>query len=133
MEITLSPGVKGYQEQIVTPDLTASRYGSGLVEVFATPAMIALMEKTCQHSVQANLPDGYITVGTEVSIKHMKATALEQKVWCVSTLTVVEGRTLTFSVEAWDPEDKIGAGTHQRVIVHKDRFMSRLLQRDLLA
>ena len=80
MEINLKPGITGRQEITVTFADTASGFGSGLIEVFATPAMIALMEKTAQLSVQPLLPPGAITLGTAVSITHTKATPIGMKV-----------------------------------------------------
>jgi fluoroacetyl-CoA thioesterase len=126
MEILLAPGIKGQKEIIVQTKDTAKAYGSGLVEVFATPAMIALMEVASSDSVQALLPAGYVTVGTEVSIKHVKATAMDKKVWAKSELLLVEGKKLTFSIEAYDESGKIGFGRHTRYIVDEKKFMSEL-------
>ncbi len=126
MNFNLKEGIRGFCEIVVTHEATAASYGSGLVEVFATPAMIALMEKTCHESIQHLLPEGYISVGTEVSIKHLKATSKGRKVWCESKLSGIEGRKLIFSVEAWDEEGKTGAGTHERFIVHRENFIEKL-------
>jgi predicted thioesterase len=126
MNVNLKTGIKGYKEMIVVHEATAARFGSGLVEVFATPAMVALMEGTCQFSIQELLPEGYITVGTEVNIKHLRATPKDMKVWCESELVEVEGRKLLFRVDAWDGSGKIGTGTHQRFVVHAKAFMERL-------
>lgn len=128
MIFNLKTGIKGYKEMIVVHDATAARFGSGLVEVFATPAMVALMEGTSQFSIQDLLPEGYITVGTEVNIKHLKATPKGKKVWCESELASIEGRILTFTVDAWDETGKIGTGTHKRFIVHGETFMGKLVQ-----
>ncbi|MBN3034519.1 MAG: thioesterase family protein [Bacteroidales bacterium] len=114
---------------IVTGTDTASAYGSGLVDVFATPAMIALMERTAQESVQGFLPEGYITVGTEVSIRHLKATPIGVKVICNSVLIEAEGSRLTFDVAVTDDGGKAGEGTHVRFIVEKERFMRKLSNR----
>jgi fluoroacetyl-CoA thioesterase len=127
MNYNLNEGIKGYKEMIVVLEATAARFGSGLVEVFATPAMVALMEGTSQFSIQDLLPEGYITVGTELNIKHLKATPKDKKVWCESELIKIEGRKLTFRVDAWDEQGKIGTGTHQRFVVHGETFMKKLL------
>ena len=122
----LKPGIKGRKELIVDVKDTAANYGSGLVEVFATPAMIALMENAAHSSLQNYLPDGFLTLGSEVNIKHIKATPLGKKVWAVSDLLEVQGKKLTFQVEAFDEDGKIGFGTHTRYIVEKEGFMSNL-------
>jgi fluoroacetyl-CoA thioesterase len=126
MDIALNPGIKGRKEIIVQTTDTAKAYGSGLVDVFATPAMVALMEVAASDSIQVLLPSGFVTVGTEVNIKHIKATALAKKVWAISELLTVEGKKLTFSIEAYDESGKIGFGRHTRYIVDEKKFMSEL-------
>lgn len=122
----IQPGIEGKAEITVQPKDTAKAYGSGLVEVFATPAMIALMENTAHTSLQQHLPRGFLTVGSEVNIKHIKATPLNQKVRVASMLLSVEGKKLTFEVEAFDETGKIGFGTHTRYIVEEKSFMDSL-------
>lgn len=122
----IQSGIKGASSIVVETKDTAKAYGSGLVEVFATPAMIALMEKTAHESVQPFLPGGYLTVGSEVSIKHIKATGLNKRVKAESLLMSVEGKKLTFKVEAYDEEGKIGFGTHTRYIIEEKPFMESL-------
>jgi fluoroacetyl-CoA thioesterase len=126
MDFALKLGIKGRKEIIVQLKDTAKAYGSGLVEVFATPAMVALMEVAASDSIQVLLPSGFVTVGTEVNIKHIKATALYKKVWAVSDLLTVEGKKLIFSIEAYDELGKIGFGRHTRYIVDEKKFMSEL-------
>lgn len=122
----LKAGLKGNIETTVAKKDTASAYGSGLIDVLATPAMIGLMEKTAQESVQPFLPEGYITLGTAISIKHNKATAVGKKISFFSELTHIEDRQLTFSLKAFDEEGEIGSGTHQRFIVNKERFLQKI-------
>lgn len=99
--------------------------GSGTLEVFATPAMIALMEKTACESVQPYLEEGCGTVGTALNIKHVSATPVGMTVTCESVLTEVEGRRLTFIVLASDEHGLIGEGTHERFIVNNEKFQSK--------
>ena len=104
---------------------TAAAFGSGSVEVFATPAMISLMEGTALEGVQPFLADNHTTVGIEVCIKHVKATPVGMQVTCKAVLKDVEGAKLTFDVEAWDEEGKIGFGTHKRFVIHLPDFMEK--------
>lgn len=126
MEFNLAPGIKGEKKIMVTADKTATAYGSGTVDVFATPAMIALMEQTAMESVAAVLPEAFVTVGTEVSVKHFKATLPGENVFCRSELLQAEGKKLVFEVEASDSSGIIGKGTHTRYIVDKQKFMDNL-------
>ena len=126
MNITLTAGIKGYGEQVVENKDTAKAYGSGLVEVYATPAMIGLMENTAHISIGNLLPEGCISVGTLVNIEHLRATPLGEKVWCETVLENVNGRKLTFSVSAFDNKGIIGKGTHERFVVNTEKFMAKL-------
>lgn len=123
----LSVGIQGYLETLVTVDKTAVAYGSGTVEVYATPAMIAFMEQTSMESVMPFLNPGEVTVGTEVHVSHLKATLAGEKVVCRSELVAIANRQLTFEVEASDGQGVIGRGTHTRLIVDQQKFMRKLL------
>lgn len=123
---SLIAGIKGNISLVVELKDTAARYGSGLIEVFATPAMIGLMEATAQQSVMPMLPEGYITLGTEVHVKHLKATPVGGKVTCQTSLIDIDGRKLVFSVSASDEYGEIGSGTHTRFIVDEKKFMQKL-------
>ncbi|MFN3554564.1 MAG: thioesterase family protein [Bacteroidales bacterium] len=126
MHTTLKPGIRGRMEITVQARDTAIAYGSGLVEVFATPAMIALMENTAHTSLSNFLSQEQLTVGTEVNIKHIKATGLGKKVWAESELLETDGKRLVFRVEAFDEDGKIGFGNHTRYIVDREKFMAAL-------
>jgi predicted thioesterase len=126
MEIIINKGVKGYKEQIVTYEDTAKACGSGLIEVFATPAMIALMENTAHISVNSFLPEGFATVGTLVNIEHLKAVPSGEKVWCESVLDAQENKKLFFSVTVYDEAGIVGTGKHERFIINVEKFMEKL-------
>ena len=119
-------GIKGHFEQTVTPDLTAARIGSGLVEVFATPMMIALIEQTCLESVRPYLDEGQGTVGTLVNVTHSAATPVGMRVWCDSELVEVDRRRLVFSVRAYDECGPIGEGTHERFVIDSAKFQAKI-------
>lgn len=126
MEPVLAPGIEGKKEIVVTAGLLATAFGSGTVEVFATPAMIALMEQTAMESVAAYLPEGSVTVGTEVSVKHFKATLPGKTVTCNSRVVQTQGKKIVFEVEAADKNGLIGKGIHTRYIVDKQSFIDSL-------
>ena len=126
MDIQIPVGVQGKEELVVQQEHTASRYGSGLVEVYATPAMVALMEKTCLTSVLPYLPVGYGTVGIKVDIAHSRATPVGMKVTCASTLVEVDRRRLVFDLVARDEKGEIGRGRHERFVIDTKQFMEKL-------
>ena len=121
----LKEGITGHQETIVTVENTAKTMKSGTLDVFATPAMIALMEQTAYESVAGELEEGYGSVGTMLNVKHVSATPLGMKVTCESTLTKIDGRALTFEVKAFDERGLIGEGTHERFLVQNEKFQAK--------
>lgn len=120
-------GLVRKEEKIVGQEETAAAYGSGLVDVFATPAMIAFMEHTAMYTVKKLLPQGFSTVGTHVNISHSKATPVGMKVFCEATLVEIDGRKLVFEVTARDEEGEIGKGTHTRFIIDEKKFMAKFV------
>ena len=123
--MSVTVGMKGRAEAVVTSENTAATVGSGLVPVFATPAMIALMENAAVHAVQNALEEGQGTVGTLLNVSHDAATPVGMKVWAEAELTAVEGRKLTYTVAAFDEAGPIGKGIHQRFIIQADRFLAK--------
>ncbi len=121
----LLPGLIGECAQLVTVEKTAAHWGSGLVAGFSTPALVALMENAAFVAIEKILPAGQTTVGTEVNIKHLAATPVGMTVRARAELAAVDGRKLTFNVEAWDDAEKIGQGTHTRFIVDMEKFTLR--------
>lgn len=122
----IETGIKGHKEQIVTPEMSAARVGSGLVDVFATPMLVALVEQTCYESVLPYLDEGQGTVGTLVNVSHLSATPIGKRVWCDSELTEVDRRRLVFIVKAYDECGLIGEGTHERFIIDSAKFMEKI-------
>lgn len=110
----------------VTEQLTARALGSGDMEVLATPAMIALMENAAMLAVAAELETGSSTVGTQMQTSHLKASPLGAEITATAELIAAEGRKLTFKVSASDEKGLIGEGTHERFIVNREKFLSRL-------
>ncbi len=121
----LEAGIKGKKEITVTQDKTAKAMGSGTLDVFATPAMIALMENTAFESVAAELELGSGTVGTALNVKHVSASPVGMKITCETELIKVDGRALTFSVKAYDEAGLIGEGEHERFIVFEEKFQKK--------
>lgn len=122
----MGTGIRGRIETVVTQKESAKTLGSGLLDVYATPAMIALMEGCASQSVAPYLDEGCGTVGTAVNIRHLAATPIGMKVYCESILTEVDGRRLLFNVKAYDETGLIGEGTHERFIINSEKFFAKV-------
>ncbi|MBQ1985284.1 MAG: thioesterase family protein [Clostridia bacterium] len=118
-------GLKHTITEVVTAQKSAEQVGSGLLPVYATPAMIALMEKCASECVAPYIEAGRSSVGTALNIKHLSASPIGMQITCTATLTEVDGRRLVFSLEASDEKGPIGEGTHERFIIDIDRFMAK--------
>lgn len=125
----LETGIKGKLETVVTEDKTARVMGSGELDVFATPAMIALIEETAWKSVAEHLEPGEGTVGTKLDVSHISATPIGLTVTCETELIQVDRRRLVFHVEVYDEAGKIGEGTHERFVVQNDKFMNKAIEK----
>ena len=125
-DFNLKIGMLGEARTKVTDENTAIKYGSGAVGVFATPAMIGLMENASINSVDSYLPKGYATVGTKVEIKHIAATPIGMEVVARSELLEIDGLKLKFKIEARDDREKIGEGTHTRYVIKLEEFLKRI-------
>lgn len=121
----LEKGIKGFGELTVNESNTAEALGSGSLAVFATPSMIALMEKTARLSVDPFLEEGQSTVGTLVNVKHLSATPVGMKITCSTELVDIDRRRLVFHVECSDEKGIIGEGEHERFIIDAEKFMSK--------
>jgi Predicted thioesterase len=118
-------GIKGRRELIVDESDSALNLESGTLRVFATPAMVALMEKTCWMSIASYLDDGSCTVGISLNIKHVSATPIGMKVVCNSELVKIDGKRLTFTLKVYDETNIIGEGIHERFIVKEESFQKK--------
>lgn len=121
----LHPGLNGQTEIVVGTRDTAAHVGSGKIKVLATPVLVSLMEEAALNAVEGLLPAGHQTVGTRLDITHVAATPVGLHVIARAELTHVDGRRLTFRVWADDERDRIGEGTHERIIVNVARFDER--------
>ena len=126
MYLNISIGAANTFEKITEPCESAAAQASGALDVFSTPSLIALFEQTALLAVDPHLPEGFGTVGVEVSVKHMKATPIGSKVRCTVEVTAIEGRRVSFKGEMWDETGRIGEGAHTRYVINKDEFMKRL-------
>ncbi len=125
MARVLEVGIKGEARDVVTDLNTAIAYGNTVVNVYASPALIGLMEKAALESVLPYLAEGMTTVGTKFEVQHLAATPVGMNVVVRSTLVEIEGKRLLFTFEAWDDTEQIGKGTHERFIVKLDSFLKR--------
>jgi len=122
----LKIGLKGAADLVVGVEHTAPSIGSGLVPVLATPVMINLIEAAALAAVEHLLPAGHQSLGIHLDVRHFAATPIGMGVHATAELTAIEGRTLSFAVEARDDKERIGDGTHQRVVVNVARFDARV-------
>lgn len=118
-------GIKGHQETVVSENMLASNVGSGLVKVYATAMMIALIEKAAVLSVEPYLEPGQGTVGTLVNVTHCSATPLGMKVHAETELVEIDRRRLVFKVAAYDERGLIGEGMHERFIIDNAKFQAK--------
>lgn len=125
MELNLKEGTSIIKESKVTENETAIKIGSGDLEVYATPAMIALMENVAKSLVIEEIPQDYTTVGIEMNVQHIKSSPVGANIKCKATLTKVDRKKLFFNVEASDDKGTIGKGTHIRYIVNSQDFMEK--------
>jgi predicted thioesterase len=121
----LHAGLTAEVSEAVSERNTARALGSGGLDVYATPAMVALMEKAALSAVAPFLPETSSTVGTKLDISHVAASPLGIGIFAQAELTEVDGRRLVFKVRARDASGPIGEGTHERVIIDNAKFMAK--------
>lgn len=118
-------GIKNRIKKTVSNALTAKAMGSGRLDVFATPAMVAMMEEAAHTSVEAELEEGQGTVGTSMTVSHLAATPVGMEVTCESELIEVDGRKLVFEIKAMDEAGLIGEAKHERFIIDSEKFLAK--------
>lgn len=122
----LGIGLKGEAEILVGDAQTAPRVGSGRVRVLATPVMINMMEAAALDAIESMLPDGHQSLGTHLNVGHYAATPVGMTLRATAEVTKIDGRNIEFRVEAFDDKERIGDGTHVRVVVNVQRFDKRI-------
>ena len=122
----LAPGLTAELKQIVTDADTASKWGSGLVPVFSTPALVGLMESAAVAALTGHQAPGQTTVGAHIDVHHLAATPVGMQVRARAELTAVEGRKLVFKIQAWDEVELIGEADHERFVIDEARFIGRV-------
>ena len=121
----LVPGLVGEAETLVSEADTAARWGSGLVPVFGTPALVGLMEGAAVQALADSLPPGQTSVGGRIDVRHLAPTPVGMRVRARAELLEVDRRRLVFHVEAWDEVEKIGEATHERFVIDEERFVAK--------
>ena len=127
--MSLTAGLKGRCEIVVEETDTAAAVGSGLLPVFATPRMVALMENAAVNALSGHLAQGEGSVGTHMDVSHDAATPVGMKVWAQAELIAVEGRALRFAVTAFDEAGPIGKGIHARFMIQNEKFMEKVFRK----
>ena len=122
----IRPGQIGTAEIVVAPEHTAPRVGSGRIAVLATPVMINVIEAAALAAVEQLLPAGHQSLGTQLDVGHYAATPVGMGLRATAAVTRIEGRTIEFRVEAFDDKERVGDGTHTRVVVNVERFDQRV-------
>lgn len=123
----LTPAIVREETFIVEDQHTAYHIGSGDERVLGTPWMISYMERVSNRLVAEHLPEGFMSVGIHVDVKHLAATPVNVQVKIRAEILDVVKNRVNLSIEAWDDQEKIGEGTHWRAVVEKDRFMKRVM------
>ena len=122
----LLAGLTADLEHVVTDADTAAQWGSGLVPVFSTPALVGLMESAAVKALDGHLPAGQTTVGSRIDVRHLAATPVGMKVSARAELIAVEGRKLVFKVQARDEVETIGEAEHERFLIDEARFLGKV-------
>ena len=126
----LTPGLNAELTLTVTEADTAAQWGSGLVPVFSTPALVGIMEAAAVKALEGHLPEGQTTVGGHIDVRHLAATPVGMQVRAQAELKSIDGKKLTFHIEAWDEAEKIGEALHERFVIDKEKFIARVTAKE---
>jgi predicted thioesterase len=131
MEIgdSIQVGLRGEGDFVVSDEYAANYIGSGSLDVLATPGLVAFMERIAHSLLEERFSEGYSSVGTMVEVHHLAPTPVGASVHVQCEVIEVDGRRITFGVQAWDENGKIGEGRHQRMVIDVKRFLQRLQSR----
>lgn len=127
--MAVSIGLSGKSSELVTNDKTALEVGSGGLLVYATPCMIALMEKTAMESIRPYLEQGQGSVGIKINVSHVSASPIGCEIYCESEVIEIDRRRIVFSVKAFDEHGLIGEGVHERFIIDNNKFFEKALEK----
>lgn len=126
----IAPGMVREESFLVEEQHTAYHIGSGDEKVLGTPWMISFMERVSNRLVAEHLPEGLMSVGVHVDVRHLAATPVKVEIRVRAEVLEIVKNRIKLSIEAWDDHDKIGEGTHLRAVVERDRFMARVLAKN---
>ena len=131
MELTelFHPGMTREEEFVVAAENTPPHMGSCDSGLRATPCMIAFMERVSHRLLTCCLPQGYSSVGTHLDVRHLAATPAGMTVRVRAEVLAVEGSKVSFKIEAWDPQEKVGEGMHERFVIEEERFLKRVAKK----
>ncbi|MGO4711561.1 thioesterase family protein [Bradyrhizobium sp. 2TAF24] len=121
----ISIGMSAERGVTVTDELTVAHVAAHMPRVYATPMMILLMEMAATVAIAPHLPDGFVSVGTEVNVRHLAATPVGRLVRATARVIRIDGRSVLFDVAAFDGDRKIGDGTHRRGVINVAKFEKR--------
>jgi predicted thioesterase len=124
--VSLETGLSAEVNITISEAETAQHMGSGSIPVYATPALVTVLEKAAVHALEGHLPPGQTTVGGRIDVHHLAATPVGMQVLAKAELVEVQGRKLTFNIQAWDEIEQIGEASHVRYIVDEIEFMDRV-------
>lgn len=127
----IKPGLMFEQTITITPEMSAIKVGSGLVDVFATPSMIALIEQTCSQAIMPYLEQGEVSVGIDINCKHVAASKIGAKVKCATRILQVVKNKINFTAVVTDNGKIVGIANHTRCIVDKQRFLNGLNKKEV--